>query len=294
VPQPLPDLSIRQLEYLVAVASHPTWAEAATEVGVSASALSQGLSELERRVGVPLFDRAGRRRTLRPAAEVVLAHARQVVSLTGDLAEWSARLRSGNSGVLRIGMIDAAAVGHYRAVLHRFSQQYPDIDLRLRVAPSSELLHDVESGNLDLAVVVDGGHERAGIYQHVLMEEPLAVFTPTGGLPRKVEQWGPWVLFAEGSHTRRVIDEALTRLGAPTTVVAESNQPEVLRAMVDLGVGSTVLPVVQAGPGFGPGRVIAQRTLVIARRSGAAPDPSAELLETALRAEMTSRRSAQR
>ena len=53
----LPDLSIRQLEYLVAVADAPTWADAANAVGVSASALSQGLAELERRIGIDLFER---------------------------------------------------------------------------------------------------------------------------------------------------------------------------------------------------------------------------------------------
>ena len=115
------------------------------------------------------------------------------------------------------------------------------------------------------------------------MNEPLAVFTPTRGLPRDVTSWGPWVLFAQGSHTRAIAEEALQRLGAPTTIVAESNQPEVLRTMVELGVGSTVLPVVQAGSDFGPGRVIAERTLVLARRDGAAVDPAAEMLAVALR-----------
>jgi DNA-binding transcriptional LysR family regulator len=91
------------------------------------------------------------------------------------------------------------------------------------------------------------------------------------------------VLFAQGSHTRAIAEEALQRLGAPTTIVAESNQPEVLRTMVELGVGSTVLPVVQAGSDFGPGRVIAERTLVLARRDGAAVDPAAEMLAVALR-----------
>ena len=55
----LPDLSIRQLEYLIAVAEENTWADASDAVGVTPSALSQGLAELERRVGVSLFDRVG-------------------------------------------------------------------------------------------------------------------------------------------------------------------------------------------------------------------------------------------
>ncbi|MGA1439694.1 MAG: helix-turn-helix domain-containing protein, partial [Ilumatobacteraceae bacterium] len=77
----LPDLSIRQFEYLTAVADHPTWAVAAESVGVSPSALSQGLAELERRLGVELFERTGRRRSLRSTASPVLDHARQVLAL---------------------------------------------------------------------------------------------------------------------------------------------------------------------------------------------------------------------
>ena len=93
----LPDISIRQLEYLVAVADSPTWAVAAADVGVSPSALSQGLAELERRVGIDLFQPAGRRRVLRSAASPVLEHARHVLALAGDLQAWSERVRCGSA-----------------------------------------------------------------------------------------------------------------------------------------------------------------------------------------------------
>jgi DNA-binding transcriptional LysR family regulator len=129
----LPDLSIRQLEYLVAVADSRTWADAATSLGVSPSALSQGLAELERRIGVRLFDREGRRRVIRPSARPVLDHARQVVALTGDLARWSERTRSADEGVVRVGMIDAAAVNYFPDVLRRFRDGHPDLDLRMKV-----------------------------------------------------------------------------------------------------------------------------------------------------------------
>ena len=116
----LPDLSIRQLEYLVAVDEAATWARAAALVGVSPSALSQGLAELERRLGVALFDREGRRRQLRPAAVPVVAHARQVLGLTADLSRWAERLRRGVAGRVRLGMIDAAAVVHFPEHLRAF------------------------------------------------------------------------------------------------------------------------------------------------------------------------------
>ena len=64
----LPNLTVQQLEYLVAAADAPTRAAAAAGLGVTPSALTQGLAELERRVGLPLFERRGRQTLLRPDA----------------------------------------------------------------------------------------------------------------------------------------------------------------------------------------------------------------------------------
>ena len=283
----LPDLSIRQLEYLVAVADSPNWASAAANVGVSASALSQGLAELERRVGVPLFDRDGRRRVLRPAAGEVLSHARQVVALTSDLAGWADRTRAGGSGRLRVGMIDAAAVGHFAVHLREFRRTHPDLELMLTVGPSGQLLDDLESGRIDVGICVDPPTPRRGVETAPLLTEDFAVYSPDGSRPRRPQTWGPWVVFPEGSHTRRLIVDALRELGAPIDVVAESHQPDVLRAMVGLGLGWTVLPVVQAEMGTDAlvnGRVIGSRDLVVVTRSGAAIDPAVQLLLTALEA----------
>ena len=86
VPRSLPDISIRQLEYLVAVAD-------AADVGAAAD-VGRASARRRCRRGWPssnagsastLFEPDGRRRVLRPAAQPVLDHARQVVSLTGDL-----------------------------------------------------------------------------------------------------------------------------------------------------------------------------------------------------------------
>ena len=131
MPQSLPDLSIRQLEYLVAVADSDTFALAAEQVGVSPSALSQGLAELERRVGVSLFDREGRRRVLRADTGPVLDHARQVVALTADLADWARRTRSGDHGRLRLGMIDASAVQHHGEAMRQFRTEHPELRIHL-------------------------------------------------------------------------------------------------------------------------------------------------------------------
>lgn len=278
---PLPDLSIRQLEYLVAVDEAPTWARAAAAVGVSASALSQGLAELERRLGLSLFDRDARRRQIRPSASPLVAHARQVLGLTADLARWADRHKRGFAGRVRLGMIDAAAVVHFPDRLQAFRAAHPDVELLLRVAPSATLLKLLAAGHIDVAVCVAPPRPLAGVAFAPLLTEALAVYAPPGQPIGAPATWGPWVLFPAGSHTRAVVVAELRRLGAPIDVVAESHQPEVLREMVRLGAGWSVLPSAQAEDGLrplGPGRALTTRQLVIGLRSSAVRDPAVDLL----------------
>ena len=280
----LPDISIRQLEYLVAVAGASSWAVAAKQVGVSPSALSQGLAELERRVGVELFEPDGRRRRLRATAQPVLDHARQVVALTADLAAWSGRLRGSQTGRVRVGMIDVAAVDHYPEVLRTFRADRPEVDLTLSVAPSAALLDDLGAGRLDLVVCVEPPEPLSGIDFQPLRAEPIVVYAPAGTRVGRPSTWGPWVLFPDGSHTRHQIIERLRALGAPLQVVADSHQPDVLREMVDLGLGWTVLPAAsESDDDLVRGPVLFDRTLVLAERVRTAVDPVALDLAERLR-----------
>jgi DNA-binding transcriptional LysR family regulator len=282
----LPDISIRQLEYLVAVADAPTWAVAAAQVGVSPSALSQGLAELERRVGVELFQPDGRRRVLRETASPVLDHAHQVVSLTGDLVAWADRLRGADIGSVRVGMIDVAALVHFPGVLAAFRADRPAVDLHLTVAPSRGLLDALRIGDLDVVVCVEPATLPTGVIATPVLDEPLVVYAPRGALIEAPDRWGPWVLFPADSHSRAQIEAALRERSSPVVVAAESHQPDVLRQMVGLGLGWTVLPEVQ-GPDAQiavKGPELLTRRVVIARRDGAVTDPAVDELESRLRA----------
>jgi DNA-binding transcriptional LysR family regulator len=282
---PLPDLSIRQFEYLIAVSEAPTWATAADAVGVTPSALSQGLAELERRLGIDLFERDGRRRRLRPTAQPVVDHARRVLALTSDLARWSAHVRSGATGRVRVGMIDAAAVLHFPDELGDFRRDHPDVDLHLTVAPSARLLEQLVAGSIDLVVCVASPDAPAGLQVEPLMPDELYVYAPDGVVPDDPGEWGPWVLFPADSHTRRLIVDALAQAGASLDVVAESHQPDVLREMVRLGMGWTVLPGAQAERGeqrLDGGIRLITRQLVLARRADSLVDPAVDVLAAAL------------
>ena len=80
------NVSTMQLQYLVAVDRSRTWAKAADSIGVTQSALSQGIAELERRLGIELFAWSGRRRVPLPHTAEVVTYARRVLAETQPVA----------------------------------------------------------------------------------------------------------------------------------------------------------------------------------------------------------------
>ena len=174
----LPDISMTQLQYLVAVQESPTWASAAAALGVSQSALSQGLAELQRRLGIELFSWNGRRRVPASSTAEVTEHARRILALTSDLSGWSDRIRAGSAGKLRVGMIDAAALDHFGETLRSFREDRPQLDLHVTVGPSSQLLQGLTSGDLDLSICVSP--QGSNFSSVPLLEEDLYVYAPPG------------------------------------------------------------------------------------------------------------------
>ena len=252
----LPNLSTAQLSYLVAITRHRTWAEAAASLGVTPSALSQGIAELERRLGVPLFAADGRRRVAHEHTATVAATAERVLADLDQTTRWLRSVGTGQVGRLRVGMIDIAAVHHCRDAVRKFRRAHPKLDVGFTVAPTGQLLERLERSELDVAICVD----------------PDDVGVPPA-------QWGPWLLFPADSRTRTAIDRRLRAIGAPLVVEMESHQPEVLVEMVRLGLGWTVLPTTQAEHGAHRlARAMAEplfsRTVSAVTRRGGAQHPA--------------------
>ena len=294
---PVPHVSTTHLRYLVEITSARTWGEAAQRLGVTQSALSQGIAELERRLGWPLFERVGRKRVLAADADVVVSWAQSVLAETKDVVEVLTRRRSGTGGRLRIGLIDTAIL-HTFATAVELAQAQLGPALRVEVGTSTELAQRVLAGDIDAAITVGGSPAVLAapgeISERPLANEPMIVWASVDDPAMAPHSW---VLPPFGSTTRDIIDHALRTLPEPpghdgTTpqqrwadaqVVMESHNPAVLAHMAAAGFGWTVLPE-GAAPTHGRLRRVlhaplAMRPLVFLRRSAALPNALVDSFE---------------
>jgi DNA-binding transcriptional LysR family regulator len=278
------NLHLHQLAYLREVARQGSLHRAAEVLHVSQPALSQALAELERRLGVPLFERAGRGRRPTGAGEEVIRFAAEVLALAEALERRLYAYREGEGGTLSVGMIDAAGLYVLPDAVRRFRETHPAVELKLAVATSGELLQRLRAHALDLAFVV-GPVQEPGLRAIEVLREPLYIYGPPGvaGEPElctEQEATG-WVLYPEGSRTRAIIDRALAGAGIRPVVTLESGNPQVLRQMVALGLGRTILPPAIAesgaeGAALRRGALLAERPLCLVQRAGSPPDPRSD------------------
>ena len=270
---------LQQLTYLREVERAPTFTEAARRLHVSQPALSQSLAELERRIGLPLFEARGRRRELTEVGREAARFASEVLGRTAEFQEWVTSYREGGAGTLTVGMIDAASLYALPDAVRGFREAHPEVRLQLIVDTSGALIERLQRYELDLAFVVAPVAGDVDVVE--VGREPLHIYAPTEDA-RPAEE-ADWVLYPVGSHTRQQIDEGLARLGIVPRVTLESHNPQVLRQMVELGFGWTVLPPAVAGEGASlrQGAQVAVRTLVGVRRRSSLLDPRAEAFLTA-------------
>lgn len=280
----VPSVHLRQLAYLRAVAQRGSVTRAAAALSVSQPALSQGLAELERRLGTPLLEAAGRGRRLTAAGLEVLAFAERTLA---DAAELQARLRAdaaGEGGTLRVGMIDAASLYLLPGVIRAYRVAHPGVALQVRVATSGELVAGLRAFELDLAFAV--GPPDEDLDAVAVAREPLVLCGPPGAGRGSPPADADWALYPAGSRTRALVDAALARGGVRRRVVVESPNPEVLRQLVALGLGWSVLPEAVVAASEEPlalGASVAERTVYGLRRRSAGPDARAgAFLEAAL------------
>src|ERR1700752_3322921 len=125
-------MNLRQALTFVTVAELGTVSKAALQLRIAQPALSRQIIDLERELGLRLFDRVGRRLLLTGEGEQLIAGCRVLLNCANAVKEQAQLLRHGDAGVLEI----AGSPQHIESVLsrflHRYSERYPEVEVRIR------------------------------------------------------------------------------------------------------------------------------------------------------------------
>lgn len=145
-------LRFRQVALMLAIQEYGTLHGAANALGMTQSAASQMLNELEAALGEKLFDRAGRALQLNQAGQAVMNsfHVMQnnMTALVKELHE----LRLGGTGKLRLGCIMVAVSTHLNNALAGLKRRYPLLSIEIVVDTSDRLVELLRRGTLDIVI----------------------------------------------------------------------------------------------------------------------------------------------
>jgi LysR family hydrogen peroxide-inducible transcriptional activator len=241
-------VNLRDLKYLVAVAEHRHFGQAAEACFVSQPTLSTQLKKLEDELGVTLIERTNRQVMLTPVGEDVVARAQQVLRDVDELVHTAEEYADPLGGEFRLGIIPTVAPYLLPKILTPMRRAFPNLEIQLTEGQTAVISRMLREGGLD-AVILALPLEEDNVVECELYHEPflLAVSKQHPKANRKFASLDDLdnedILLLEDGHCLR--DQALEICSSHNAVENtnfRATSLETLRQMVAAGVGITLMP----------------------------------------------------
>lgn len=241
-------MNLHQLRTFLAVARTGSFTAAAGEVHLAQPTVSSGIAELERSIGVRLFNRSGRNVTLTIEGRQLLPYAERIQDLVTEAQDRVGRGELEGTEGFRFGAIDAAVIYILPDLVRSYQERNPQIALTVQVDASRFLVDEILADRSEFALVtlpfendrivtlpiyrdrmtlVAGSDHRLASRKRVRLEE---VVNET------------LILFHRESVSRRLVDGHFNDAGLRAGRVMEMSSPEAMRKLVEAGVGVSFLP----------------------------------------------------
>ncbi len=241
-------MDIVSIRTFLSLATTGSFSRSAEALFVTQPAVSKRIATLEASLGVNLFDRIGKHvllteagRALIPGCERILAEMDETQRILGNL-----------HGQMRgtLGMATSHHVGLHRlpAVLRKYTRQYPDVMLDIHFMDSEQAFPKILSGEIELAIVTLPNTPLANLKHIPVWSDPMHCvvarhhpLAKTDKVTRKQLLQYSAILQTPGTHTRNLVDAALGN-SQPQKILLETNYLETIKAMVEAGLGWSMLP----------------------------------------------------
>jgi len=241
-------MDLRQLEIIRAIADTGSFTAAGEKLHVSQSAISRQIILLEEELGEPVFHRIGRRIRITPAGESLLQLSHRVFQDLQETVSGISDKRESLRGTMRLvgGMTVCLYV--FPALLAEVRRIHPHLDLKITVGSAERSIAMLRAGAGDLGMITLPVEASDLVAVPVLEEELLLITYPTHPLAKK-KSIAPgdldkqaFVLFETGSITRRLVESFFAREGIHPEIIMETENVEIIKAMVRHGLGISIIP----------------------------------------------------
>ncbi|MDY0407932.1 LysR family transcriptional regulator [Virgibacillus soli] len=242
-------MEIRQLECFLEVCKELHFTRAAENLNISQPSLSQQIKNLEFEVGVPLFDRIGKRTALTEAGKILRHHSQRIFFELEQARSALQDLNGLQRGKLTIGSL--LTTTHYLLpqVIFNFKKMYPNIALTVLGMRTGKIKKEILENNLDLGITFLP-IENDELETISLFTEELALALPINHSLTNVEEieWKvieqiQTVLLPENYYLRMLIQSYCNEAGVYLKPTLEMTTLESIVQMVSEGIGATILPV---------------------------------------------------
>jgi DNA-binding transcriptional LysR family regulator len=208
----------------------------AEKMGLSQSAVSMSIKELENIIGYKLFDRINKKLALNEKGRAFAEAIAPLVSKLNDIEEEFKN--DENNGELLIGVSTTIADYLIPPIICDYMKSYPQVKVNLKIGNTKEIVDLIESGSVDLGFV-EGNVDSTSIKQEIVGPDELIVVTGDRELAEKQESFyidklldKRWILREEGSGTREVFLTHLGDLAAQINLFLELRHPESIKNML--------------------------------------------------------------
>jgi DNA-binding transcriptional LysR family regulator len=281
-------LNLHHLRIFSAVAEHGSFSRAAVALRLSQPAVSKTVQELEREVGLGLFDRTARSPRLTDAGVILSARARELFGVERVAEDALGALRGLRRGVLRVGASTTVATYFLPQLLARFQQEHAGVTLRVLSANTRAIARSLLEGRLDIALV-EGPVSHPRISVVPWREDELVVIAPaTHRLVHKRRvvadelEGEPFIMREPGSGTRVVAEAALAAHGVRPSATIQFASTEAIKQAVAAGLGLAVVSRAAAADQLALGYIAVvplsgvsfRRSLTELRLTGRSPSPA--------------------
>lgn len=265
-------ISLRKLEVFVRVAESGQVTRASSELGLSQSAVSMSLANLESLHGGPLFQRQGRRLFLNERGRMLLPHAQDILQRVGNFSAMLEDSLAEPIGHLQVGA--STTIGNYLLplLMARFSHHYPQAKVQLQVANTEQIEQAVRDGQLDIGLI-EGPCHLPELECNPWQEDELVVVTASdhpwavcGHVEREQLFEAEWIVREAGSGTREVFESALGRPLSQLKSMLELGHTEAIKKAVEAGLGVSCLSRLAVQSELDIGRLVAIKTSLNLKR----------------------------